>query len=248
MAPAPDASLSIRKLCEMAEAMDEETDIFLLPELWTGMCEAGESASALDAVCRICRERGVWAVAGTMPWPSGGGLVNRAWVVDDAGTPVAFYDKAHLFSQGGEDKRFAPGDKPLIFSLRGIDCSVMVSYDIRFPEYSRCVGLAGGLVIFVPAFWPCEGRGAWETLLRAAAASCQACVVGCNAGASPDLTSGASFGGSAAVSPWGDVEGSLGEKEGILVSRLVIGEVFKCRKHLPLERDRRTGLYGILLA
>jgi predicted amidohydrolase len=231
----------------MAEGMDAATDIFLLPELWTGMCGAGEAASALEAVCRICRDRGVYAVAGTVPWPSRDRPANRAWVVDDAGTPCAFYDKAHLFSPGGEDKRFAAGDKPLIFSLRGIDCAVLVSYDIRFPEYARCAGLAGGLVFFIPSAWPREERGAWGTLLCAAAASSQAYVVGCNA-ASGGLMHEAGFGGSVAVSPQGDITGMIGEGEGILTARLEIGEVFKCRKQLPLERDRRAGLYGMLFA
>jgi predicted amidohydrolase len=247
MAPVADVSENIRRLCAMAGEMDTSTDIFLLPELWTGTCEAGGSDAALEAVCRICRDNGVYAVAGTMPWPSGERLANRAWVVDDAGTPFAFYDKAHLFSEGGENKRFAAGDNPLIFSVKGLDCSVLVSYDIMFPEYSRCVGLAGGQVIFSPARWARKWRGAWETLTRSTAASCQAYVVACNAAAPCGLAPEESFGGSSAVSPWGDVIGSAGEGEGILASRLEAGEIFKCRKQIPLERDRRAELYGMLL-
>jgi predicted amidohydrolase len=58
----------------------------------------------------------------------------------------------------------------------------------------------------------------------------------------------AGFGGSVAVSPQGNVTGVIGEDEGILTARLEIGEVFKCRKQLPLERDRRADLYGMLFA
>ncbi|MDR1515462.1 MAG: hypothetical protein LBS45_07200 [Synergistaceae bacterium] len=265
---APDVSENIRTFRSMIEKMDRSTDIFLLPELWTGRtgCTGrtktrveGESAAALESVREVCRDRGLHAVAGTMPWPSGDGFVNRAWIVDDAGTPFAFYDKAHLFSNGGEDKVFAAGDKPLMFNLAGIDCAVLIGYDMMFPEYARCAGLAGGQVIFIPARWEQGGQNGqklWKALLRSAAASCQVYVVACSAAGSGELTLEASFeyfgnfgnfGKSAVVSPWGDVAGSLGEKAGILTSRLDIAEIAKCRKDLPLDRDRRPELYGMLL-
>jgi predicted amidohydrolase len=238
------ASENIGKFRSMAEDMDSPIDIFLLPELWTGMCGADESEAALRAVCGVCRDRGAYAVAGTMPWPLGNGLVNRAWAVNDAGTPFAHYDKAHLFSFGGEDKIFTAGDSPLIFSFRGLDCSVLVSYDIMFPEYSRCAGLAGGKVMFVPAGQPAESRGPWEMLVRSSAASSQVYVVACNAAGDGGLTPESGF--SAVVTPQGNIMGSLGGGEGILTSRLDIGKIFKCRKSLPLAKDRRPELYGMI--
>jgi predicted amidohydrolase len=274
------AAKNIEKFRSMAEKMDGTSDIFLLPELWTGMCNAEESEAALEAVCAVCRDLGAYAVAGTVPWPCGNGFTNRAWVVNDAGTPFAHYDKAHLFSLGGEDKIFTAGDKPLIFSFRGLDCSVLVSYDIMFPEYSRCAGLAGAKIVFVPARQPLEWHGSWEMLVRSSAASSQAYVVVCNAAGTEGLyqfeikglkgealkpvwtiaqphhkqpidselvlNPATSFGLSLAVSPQGGVVESLGEREGILTSRLDISEIFKCRKRLPLTEDRRPELYGMI--
>jgi hypothetical protein len=43
------------------------------------------------------------------------------------------------------------------------------------------------------------------------------------------------------------VIGLIGEGEGILASSLEAGEILGCRKRLPLERDRRPELYGMLL-
>jgi predicted amidohydrolase len=232
-----DAGENVERFCDMANRMDGSTDIFIMPELWTGICCEEGSSAALSAVCAVCADVGTYAIAGTMPWPVCGGLANRSWVVNDAGAAFAFYDKTHLFSSGGDDSFFTPGDRPLVFDLWGISCSVAVGYDMRFPEYARCVGLAGGMVIFVPSLWPAAWLDSWEMTLRSAAASSQTYIVACNA----------AFGRSAVVSPWGNIVSSLGEDEGIMSFKLDIGEIFKCRKHLPLENDRRPELYRLLI-
>ena len=165
--------------------------------------------------------------------------------MNDAGEPFAFYDKAHLFSPSGEDKIFKAGNAPLIFNFSGLRCAVAVCYDIRFPEFTRSLGLAGARVIFVPALWPKSRRGAWSLLLRSAAATAQAFVVACaSAGGTPGSVY---FGGSMIASPWGDELVSLGEDEGALTLTLDISETDKCKKALPLERDRRPELYRFLL-
>jgi predicted amidohydrolase len=238
-----DPASNIEKFRTMARRIDGATNIFLLPELWTGSRGAEGSDAALREVRRVCAELGSYAVAGTMPWPSDGGLVNRAWVVNDAGAAFAFYDKVHLFSLGGEDKLFRPGNVPLIFEAWGVQCSVAVCYDMWFPEYARSIGLAGGRAIFVPAQWPRQRRGSWDLLARSSAATSQTYVVSCSAAASGD---GRFFGSSLVASPWGDVLASLGEEEGVLTFELDLGEIHKCRKHLSLESDRRPDLYKLL--
>jgi predicted amidohydrolase len=244
-----DAGVHIERFCEMAGRMDRSTDIFIMPELWTGMCGAEDSSSALDAVRAVCADIGMYAIAGTMPWPvcASGGLANRAWVVNDAGAAFAFYDKAHLFSSGGNDYLFTPGNRPLIFDLKGISCSVVVGYEMRFPEYTRCVGLAGGMVIFAPSLWPATWVDSWEMILRSAAASSQTYVVACNT-AEPQATSEKTcFGRSIVISPWGSVVASLGEEEGIMSFKIDVGEIFQCRKYLPLQNNRRPDLYRLLI-
>jgi predicted amidohydrolase len=243
MAVSSGAYENIGKVRSMAEEMDS-ADIFILPELWTGMCGTEESKAALDAVCRVCRDKGVYAVAGTMPWPCGGRPANRAWIINDAGMPFAHYDKAHLFSSCGEDKIFAAGNAPLIFRFRGATCSVMVSYDIMFPEYARCAGLAGGEIIFVPAGPPAMWGGAWEALVRSSAASSQAYVIAC-ASSGAGLTHEAAF-ASIVATPAGDIGGLMDDGEGVLTSRLDMSEIYKCRKLRPLTRDRRPELYGLI--
>jgi predicted amidohydrolase len=121
---------------------------------------------------------------------------------------------------------------------------VLISYDIMFPEYARCVGLAGSEVIFVPAGPPAAWSGAWESLVRSSAASSQAYVIAC---ASPGagLTHEAVF-ASIAATPQGDIGGMLEDGEGILTSRLDMSEIHKCRKLRPLARDRRPELYGLI--
>jgi predicted amidohydrolase len=239
------AQANIEKALAMARSMDRSTGIFVLPELWTGNYRAEDSPRALGAISGVCAELGMYAVSGTLPWAAGGVNVNRAWIVNDAGEPFAFYDKAHLFSPSGEDKIFKAGNAPLMFDFNGLRCAVAVCYDIRFPEFTRSLGLAGARVIFVPALWPKSRRGAWSLLLRSAAAAAQAFVVGCAAaGRAPGSVY---FGGSMIASPWGDELVSLGEGEDMLTLTLDMSETDRCKKALPLERDRRPELYGFLL-
>jgi predicted amidohydrolase len=224
--------------------MDASTDIIILPELWTGCRDADSSPAALDEIRELCSSLGVYAVAGTLPWREGDMTVNRSWIVNDSGSAFTFYDKAHLSSRDG-DGTFTAGKRPGIFDVGGVRCAAAVGYDIRFPEYTRSMGLAGAGVLFVAARWARASRGAWEALLRSAAAASQTYVVACNGAGT--ISRPPCFGTSLIASPWGDVTAALGEREDVLTSRLDLSEIAKCRKLLPLEKDRRPGLYRLLV-
>jgi predicted amidohydrolase len=48
------------------------------------------------------------------------------------------------------------------------------------------------------------------------------------------------------ASPWGDELVSLKEEEGAFTLTLDMSETDRCKKALPLEKDRRPELYGLL--
>lgn len=246
-----DPMANVEKVRRGIEKLETVPDAFMLPELWTeaftpdmGGSPHDQSRCAIDSLRDVCGNVGMHMVAGSLPWRAESALYNRSWVIDDLGEPVAFYDKAHLFSKSGEDKVFQKGGKPLFFQLGEYCCSIATCYDIRFPEYTRSISLAGADILFVGAQWAARRRGAWELLVRAAAANGQMYVVACNCTGS---SSGQVFcGNSMVVSPWGDVIARMGEEEGVLTASFDPGEVGKCRASLPVGRDRRPELYGFL--
>lgn len=101
-----------------------------------------------------------------------GVLYNSAVLVDPAGVR-ARYRKVHLWDR--EFEAFRPGAAPPpVVATRYGRISVMVCYDLAFPEWSRLAALAGAQLICVPANWPVEPRPPGERpiqLVRAQAAA-----------------------------------------------------------------------------
>ncbi|MDR1472781.1 MAG: hypothetical protein LBS75_09680 [Synergistaceae bacterium] len=239
------ARRNVERALDAAGSMSEMPNLLMLPELWTGSRAApGESRSALASLSALCAARGIHAVAGTMPWPSGDGVANRAWAVDDLGRGYAFYDKVHLSSKEGENERFKPGCGAGIFDAGGVVCAVMTSYDMLFPEFHRPIALAGARIFFVASRWCDEANGVWEITARATAAWNQAFVVACNR--TGETEDGKFHGNSMIVSPSGDVLGRLGREEGVLSVLLDLGEIKRTRRNLSIESDRRSDIYTIL--
>jgi predicted amidohydrolase len=94
------------------------------------------------------------------------------------------YDKRHVFSMGGEDKKITKGDKQLITELNGWRIRPMICYDLRFPVWSKNRLDENGnfeydLAVYV-ANWPSQRSYPWEMLLIARAIENQAYVLGVN--------------------------------------------------------------------
>jgi predicted amidohydrolase len=176
----------------------------------------------------------VYAVSGGIPWTEEERRFVRTWMLDDMGNCFASYDKAHLSSRLGEDEIYSPGDGPGIFNIKEAACSALSGHDILFPEFCRQISLAGTQIFFVSANWPKEFGAMWEPVIRSVAFTNQCYVVACNGS-----------GNSAVISPYGEIIAAMGAEEGVLSVSLKLSEVSRCRKNIPLDRDRRGELYAI---
>jgi predicted amidohydrolase len=236
-------SFHASRLEELARVPASPADVLLLPEMWTGEPRL-DAESGLDAVSRVCRSFCTHAVTGGAPWNDGPRRVLRMWMIDDLGRAFAFYDRVHLSSRDGEDKTYASGDAPCVFNVGEVTCAALSGYDLMFPEFCRQLSLAGARVFFVSARWPEDLMHAWEFTIRACAFLNQVYVVACNGiGAYGNRK----FSGrSLACSPSGGIIGGLGEGEGVLSVSFRLSETAKCRKNMPIERDRRREIYTIL--
>lgn len=119
-------------------------DVLVLPETWnTGffpreglslLCDRdGEMVKA--RIGSLAEQYHVNIIAGSVSNMRNGQVFNTAMVFDRSGVCIASYDKTHLFSPMGEDAYYAPGDHLCRFSLDGIQCGLVICYDIRFQSW-----------------------------------------------------------------------------------------------------------------
>ena len=105
-----------------------------------------------------------------------GRLFNSAALVDGSGVR-AVYRKAHLWD--AEKLIFTPGaDVPPVVGLSLGRVSVMICYDLEFPEWVRLAALAGADLIAAPVNWPAMPVPAGERPCDVVRVQADACVNG----------------------------------------------------------------------
>lgn len=189
-----DKSENILTMVNRLRGLEKDTDIVVLPELFsTGfipdrqiMASVAETNSGptIDAVKCWSAFHNV-AICGSFLAKSGQQYYNRAFFIEPSGDET-FYDKVHLFSMSNEAAMFESGNHPApVVRFRGWNVSFMICYDLRFPLWSRNVDCKYDLML-VPANWPTSRKYAWKHLLIARAIENQAYYIGCNRTGSDD--------------------------------------------------------------
>jgi omega-amidase len=181
-----------------------DSDLFVLPEMFsTGFCTQPEGiaesadSETLHWMKRKAAERNC-AIAGSVAVCENGNYYNRFYFVHPDGA-VQHYDKKHLFTFGGEHKRFTAGTERVVVNFRGVRILLEVCYDLRFPVWARNLG-DYDMILYV-ASWPTPRVDAWSALLRARAIENQCYVAGVNRmGVDPACEYS---GGSAIIDPYG---------------------------------------------
>lgn len=228
-------------------------DVVVLPEMWSGgfvTTDLDERLADVDGqraqafLERLAGELKINIVGGSVATKKGGDYFNTCYVADRQGRMIADYDKAHLFSFAGEDKRFSAGDQLASFALDGVTCGVVICYEIRFPEWSRKLALAGSKVLFVPAQWPLPRVGHWRVLNQARAIENQIFVVAVN-GCGEALKDQQNAGNSMIIDPLGKLLADAGAdpEEKLIVAEVNLAELDKARNNMTVYKDRRTELY-----
>lgn len=148
------------------------TDLIVLPEFFTtgfpaNRIEAESGEGITLSWLKEVAHRYSAAVLASFPVSDGIHFFNRAFFVTPEGSSK-HYDKRHLFSYGGEDKEYTKGNKKLIVNFKGVSISVNICYDLRFPVWSRNVGMEYDLLINI-ANWPSFRSCVIEPLLKSRA-------------------------------------------------------------------------------
>jgi predicted amidohydrolase len=81
---------------------------------------------------------------------------NSLYLINDKGRIVDRYDKR--FCTPGDLRRMTPGNRYVNFSVKGVKCSLLICFDVRFPELYRPLYKAGVKCIF-QSFYNARQKG-----------------------------------------------------------------------------------------
>ncbi|NWQ41358.1 carbon-nitrogen family hydrolase [Bacillus sp. EB106-08-02-XG196] len=231
------------------EAMKENPDIIVFPELWTTgydltrletIADKG-AANTIDFLKRAAIKYQVHFVGGSVANQGEQGVKNTLLIINNKGHLVHSYSKLHLFKLMDEHLYLEAGEEIGLFDLDNNTFGGVICYDIRFPEWIRAHSSKGAEALFVVAEWPAPRLTHWRSLLIARAIENQCFVIACNRSGNDPNNEFA--GHSMIIDPWGDVIAEAGATEEILSSVIELDLVKDIRKQIPIFEDRRPDLY-----
>lgn len=244
--------LANMQAAEAAIMAAPRSDLYVLPEMWsTGFVTSTDATgSRKDELTWMQQmaDRMDAAIAGSLPVEEDGRLYNRLYFItpkvvsplsgEESG--VRHYSKRHLFTYGGEDKHYTPGEERVVVEWRGVRYLLQICYDLRFPVFSRNRydaerGAEYDCILYV-ASWPSSRRMAWDTLLHARAIENQCYVCGVNRiGSDPQCQYN---GGTQVVDPYGRTAAACPDNEASSISvELDMERLASFRKKFPVLRD-----------
>ncbi|MEE8167383.1 MAG: nitrilase-related carbon-nitrogen hydrolase [Candidatus Hydrothermarchaeales archaeon] len=230
-----DKESNLANALEIVEGHD--ADLFLFPELFTTGFDyehirelaeelPGETVAAISSIC------GDSLVGGSILERYRDKIYNTFILVSREGL-VGSYRKMHPF---GEEKEYLGKGKSVEVAGTAMgNLGLAVCYDVRFPEQFRELMQRGAEVVLVSAEFPLPRQEHWEVLLRARAIENQFFILAANRIGRDDKSE--YFGGSLALTPWGDVLARGGIEEEMITVEIDVAEVKKIREKFPVLRD-----------
>lgn len=169
----------------LEETAYPQTDLVVLPEMFsTGFSmqtELAETAGtvALEVCARLAEKTGA-AVCGSSMFRTENGETRNRLIFQKPGETPVFYDKRHLFSLAGEEKKYVPGTEIVTVEWKGWKIRPLICYDLRFPVWSRRTVQNNYDLLLYTANWPDRRSLAWRTLAKARAVENQSYVAALN--------------------------------------------------------------------
>lgn len=194
-----------------------------------------------EALRGIARRHGI-ALVFSIPSITAGGSWNiTSTLVDASGTELLHYAKVHLF---GDEERaaFSPAEAaPAVVDFNGFRTSMVICYDVEFPETARAAARAGAELLLVPTALAHGFDAVPQVLLRARALESQLTIAYANHSGTED---GCEFlGGSVVSGPDGTLLAAAGPDAEVLFAEVDPAAAGKARTMVPYLRDRRPEVY-----
>lgn len=242
-----DKEANFQKIREIVSTLNEKPDLIVLPETFaTGFTMKSEifSEPQMDIteqfLLEIANKSGAIVGGSWIEKNPEGMPFNTFSIARPSGIITNRYHKIHPFSYAKEDKFFTAGNQTETFEWNGFNISLLVCYDLRFPEVFRKTAGTTDVYILI-GNWPDTRIDHWLALLKARAIENQAYVIGVNrvgfAGRKKQLYHG---GYSAFFNPNGDGQILESKREDILKCIVSSKELLELREKLPFLKDRRN--------
>ncbi len=164
-----------------------------------------------------------------------------ATLLDAAGNEVLNYAKVHLFGPE-EHKAFVGAQEPPgVVDFNGIRTSMLICYDVEFPEAVRAAATRGAELLLVPTALSAGFDNVPQVLIRARALESQLNVAYANHSGHEDVYN--FLGGSVVAGPDGSLLAAAGEGAALLFAEVGTETVKAARDEVPYLRERRPELY-----
>ena len=221
-------------------AITENVDLIILPEMFTSgftmdpadVAETmqGETITLLQTLAKAKNA----AITGSLVIEENSQFFNRMVFVLPTGE-IKFYDKKHLFTLSGEDKKYTAGTEKILVLFRNFKICLQICYDLRFPVFSRNTEDYDA-VIYV-ANWPKTRTNAWDILLKARAVENMCFAIGVNR-VGTDNNNHEYTGHSQVVDFLGHHLIMPQETEGVFITQLDKNNLLEARNKLGFLKDR----------
>jgi predicted amidohydrolase len=179
----------------------------------------------------------------SLPAPS---AESNAWhitatLVDGNGEELLNYAKVHLF--GAEERKAFVGAQapPAVVDFNGIRTSILICYDVEFPEAVRAAATRGAELLLVPTALSMGFDNVPQVLIRARAVESQLNVAYANHSGHEDIYN--FLGGSVVAGPDGSLLAAAGDSAALLFAEVGTDTVKAARDEVPYLRERRPELY-----
>ena len=162
-------------------------------------------------------------------------VYDTSFIIDKSGKIISTYRKIHLYDALGfrESDKMASGSKiakPVKTSIGKI--GMMICYDLRFPEMSRSLAVAGSEVLVAPSAWVKGNMKEehWITINKTRAIENGCYVI------APDQVGNIYCGRSLVVDPYGKILLDMKKKQGIGYVNIDLDKVKQTQKFYPCSK------------
>ncbi|WP_423183945.1 nitrilase-related carbon-nitrogen hydrolase [Arthrobacter sp. NyZ413] len=194
-----------------------------------------------EKLAEIARVHGIGLVY-SLPAPAeDGGWYISARLLDAGGHVLLDYAKVHLFGDEERKAFSAARDAPAVVDFNGLNVSLLICYDVEFPEAVRAAAVRGAELLLVPTALSAGYEAVPQVLIRARALESQLHLAYANHSGHED---GCDFlGGSVVAGPDGSLMAAAGESAALLFAEVLADPVRAVREDVPYLGDRRPEVY-----
>jgi predicted amidohydrolase len=126
-----------------------------------------------DSVIALAKELNIWVILGSLHRLSGNNKPhNSLYVISPEGKLIDRYDKR--FCTSVDLKYSSPGDHFVTFRISGVNCGLLICYDVRFPELYREYRKLGCDVIFQSFYNAHQEKGSIHPIIMPVSAQAHA--------------------------------------------------------------------------